>query len=144
MRKMKGILVLSLVMLMALSSVAYATVVSDKENVRNIEYSEDYIGSKTLFCAVGNVNEVYTTLTNRSDTTYYMTAGVNEYVYDTGWVYRKSNCSNVEPGLQVVSDRRERDIDSYIRYYQHTATCSRSQYYSSVVDDYSFVANQYH
>lgn len=144
MRVSKIVLTITLILLVTVSTVTHAQVFDETKDLRGQDYSEDIYGSGTVFCAVGDSNVAYTTLTNTSESTLCLSVDTREYVYDEGYGDMHYKYAYMASGLQIVSDSVTRYKDSYIRHYYHSGTACVNQNYPSQVDDYTFIANQYY
>ena len=144
MKKIRIVFSLTLMLLLMVSSTAFATSISKTERVRNFDYSKRMDGSYSMFYAVGQNGKAYTTITNTTKNTYYYTADVYEYEYEKGYINRSEAGKTLGSGQQLSTASISRSKDNYIRFYLHVAKCSVSQYYSSELDYFSFKANQYY
>lgn len=145
MLKKRIIFITSIIMMLAFSVSAYADNYSEEQKVRNQTYRKDISNSQAQFACIGSSSESYTTLYNKSTSTFYMYVSVQEYVYDSGYGTISKKGANVLPALTVSSDSILRDYDSYIREYHHKGRVHVSSSENTpVMHNFEFVATQYY
>lgn len=144
MRKAKLILTLTLLIVVSMSTLVYAKSVNERKNVRGTTYSERLDGTESIFVAVGESSRAYSTITNVSDYQRYLQVYTRVYKHGEGWQSYEEKTGMVNSGLQLASIAIYRNMNSDIYEYAHSGKCSVSQYYSSAIDDFMFVGDQYY
>lgn len=144
MRKAKFILTLTLLIVISMSTLVYAKSKNESKNLRGTTYLEKLDGDETILVAVGETSRAYTTITNVSANRRYLQVYTRIYKHGEGWQSYEEKTGMVNSGLQLASIAIYRNMNSDIYEYAHSGKCSVSQYYSSVIDDFMFVADQYY
>ena len=147
MKKTKKLFVMSLVLMvvMACAATVSAKTFSQSGKKRGVaNYSTSQDGDKGTFWAVGTSTKAYTTVTNKTKSTYYMTAATSEYTYDKGITKIKEDKRDVGVGLQVVSGEITRKYAAWTVDYRHSGNIYVSRGSSSKYDDFYYIGRQYY
>ena len=147
MKKTKKLFVMSLVLMvvMACAATVSAKTFSKKEKKRGVaNYSTSQDGDKGTFWAVGTSTKAYTTVTNKTNSTYYMTATASEFTYDKGITQIKEGEMNVGVGLQVVSGDITRKYSAWTVDYRHSGNIYVSQGANPKYDNFYYIGRQYY
>lgn len=147
MKKTKKLFVMSLVLMvvMACAATVSAKTFSQSGKKRGVaNYSTSQDGDKGTFWAVGTSTKAYTTVTNKTKSTYYMTATTSEFTYDKGITQIKEGEMNVGVGLQVVSGDITRKYSARTVDYRHSGNIYVSRGSSSKYDDFYYIGRQYY
>ena len=147
MKKTKKLFVMSLVLMvvMACAATVSAKTFSQSGKKRGVaNYSTSQDGDKGTFWAVGTSTKAYTTVTNKTKSTYYMTATTSEFTYDKGITQIKEDKKNIGVGLQVVSGYITRKYSAWTVDYRHSGNIYVSRGSSSKYDDFYYIGRQYY
>ncbi len=147
MKKTKKLFVMSLVLMvvMACAATVSAKTFSQSGKKREVaNYSTSQDGDKGTFWAVGTSTKAYTTVTNKTKSTYYMTATTSEFTYDKGITQIKEGEMNVGVGLQVVSGDITRKYSARTVDYRHSGNIYVSRGSNSKYDDFYYIGRQYY
>lgn len=147
MKKTKKLFVMSLVLMvvMACAATVSAKTFSQSGKKRGVaNYSTSQDGDKGTFWAVGTSTKAYTTVTNKTNSTYYMTATTSEFTYDKGITQIKEGEMNVGVGLQVVSGDITRKYSARTVDYRHSGNIYVSRGSNSKYDDFYYIGRQYY
>lgn len=147
MKKTKKLFVMSLVLMvvMACAATVSAKTFSQSGKKRGVaNYSTSQDGDKGTFWAVGTSTKAYTTVTNKTNSTYYMTAATSEYTYDKGITQIAEDKKNVGVGLQVVSGEITRKYAAWTVDYRHSGNIYVSQGANPKYDDFYYIGRQYY
>lgn len=144
MRKAKLVLTLTLLIVVSMSTLVYARSVNERGNLRGTTYSKRFDGNQSVFFAVGQVSEAYSTIVNSSTYDRYLQVYTRAYIHGEGWQPYEERTGIIQSGRTLESVGIVRDMNSDIHEYAHSGKCSISPYYSSTIDDYMFVGDQYY
>ena len=142
--KKKICFLLSMLMLIGTVTTVCMAGTGSKRVRGSSNYNEEVESSTTLLRSIGTSGIAYSTLYNKTSTTYYMEAKVREYTYDTGYTKIEYNAEHVIGGSTVDSGMISRDANKYTVDYEHNGYRYVSQGTSATYETHSFIAMQYY
>lgn len=142
MKKVKCIFGVTLLLLITITSVAWAGSYRETADVLSVAYSKTISGERTEFQAKGTLYESYSVIYNRYTTACYMDVTVKNYHCLEGIIETKYNVGTKAVGASVATESVSRDCEEPFTQIWHLGTCYQSPYQMQVVDEYEFYANQ--
>lgn len=145
MRKAKIFLLLTLSIMLFGAMGVFAYTKEGSGDWRGSKYNVQLSGTRTTMSAVGTDNEVYTTMLNKSTSSYYMYAGIYKYDYNKcKLILLSENKATAKPGCTMDSKASTRYKYSYVVDYHHFGKVYVAQGTSSYYEDFRYIANQYY
>lgn len=142
--------VLTMVMIMAIGSTAYAKTYSSSKKVRYVKtYHEQFYGNEGDYYACGDKTHAYMNVRNNTDEEREYTVDVRRYNYGKKkYDLAVSSTKKVSVGKSVECSL-EREWDSYIYNYRHHAAAysylpSKALTQRILLEEYYFYAKQYY
>lgn len=143
MKKSRIILLVTMLLLVASTSMAIGATVDTNARWYASPYSKTFTGDRTSVRIVGNATTCYTEIFNDYTSSCHMDALVREYHIINGVQNQTYNVGTKDVGESVSSGNLSRDYDNTSYYYVHEATCYYSAYQmNQIYDSYRYRVNQ--